>query len=174
MEYGALWESWLLDGDLAFGETARADAEIYVELALDYAHAGCSTKASLLLHKATACPSLPTRWAGCSSCPGSGKLRWRISGAPAACSMKPASPTAWRMCSFSTPPCGQSGDSRAPYHLGNFWYAHRRYDEAIACWERSRELQPDFPTVQRNLGLAYYNKRSDPRSCPGGFERRSP
>ncbi len=53
-------------------------------------------------------------------------------------------------------------DACAPYYLGNFWYAHRRYDEAIACWERARDLDPNFATVQRNLGLAYFNKRHDP------------
>src|SRR5947199_30126 len=48
-------------------------------------------------------------------------------------------------------------DARAPYYLGNFWYAHRRHAEAIECWERARELDPMFATAQRNLGLAYYN-----------------
>lgn len=51
-------------------------------------------------------------------------------------------------------------DSKAPYYLGNFWYANRQYDEAIASWEKSRELDDAFPTVHRNLALAYHNKRS--------------
>ena len=55
----------------------------------------------------------------------------------------------------------------APYYLGIFWYAHRRYDEAIACWERARKLDASFPTVHRNLGLAYFNKRHDPASGAG-------
>jgi tetratricopeptide (TPR) repeat protein len=54
-------------------------------------------------------------------------------------------------------------DSRAPYYLGNFWYAHRRYSEAIKCWEQSRQLDDQFPTVHRNLGLAYFNKLDDPQ-----------
>lgn len=49
-------------------------------------------------------------------------------------------------------------DSLAPYYLGNFWYAARQYDEATACWEKSIELNDKFPTVLRNLALAYYNK----------------
>ncbi|NDV93947.1 DUF5107 domain-containing protein [Dysgonomonas sp. 521] len=49
-------------------------------------------------------------------------------------------------------------DSLAPYYLGNFWYAARQYDEARSCWERSMELNDKFPTVLRNLALAYYNK----------------
>lgn len=62
-------------------------------------------------------------------------------------------------------------DARAPYYLGNFWYAHRRYEEAIACWERACDLDPNFATVQRNLGLAYYNKRHDPEQARAAYER---
>lgn len=51
-------------------------------------------------------------------------------------------------------------DYKAPYYLGNFWYSHRRYDEAIECWERSVEINDTFPTALRNLSLAYYNKRN--------------
>ena len=49
-------------------------------------------------------------------------------------------------------------DSYAPYYLGNFWYAARQYDEAVECWEKSVNLNDKFPTVLRNLALAYYNK----------------
>ena len=51
-------------------------------------------------------------------------------------------------------------DYKAPYYLGNFWYAFRQYDDAIACWERSVEINDKFPTALRNLALAYYNKRN--------------
>jgi tetratricopeptide (TPR) repeat protein len=52
-------------------------------------------------------------------------------------------------------------DARAPYYLGNFLYAHRRHEQAIVCWEKSATLDPNFATVQRNLGLAYYNQQGD-------------
>ena len=52
-------------------------------------------------------------------------------------------------------------DARAPYYLGNFWYDKRQYKEAIENWERSRSLDDSFPTVYRNLSLAYYNKMDD-------------
>ena len=50
--------------------------------------------------------------------------------------------------------------SKAAYALGNFWYAARRYEEAIEAWEISARLDTKFPTVWRNLALAYYNKRN--------------
>jgi tetratricopeptide (TPR) repeat protein len=55
-------------------------------------------------------------------------------------------------------------DARAHYYLGNFRYAARLYDEAIACWEQSHRLHPAFPAVKRNLALAYCNKRND-KTC---------
>jgi tetratricopeptide (TPR) repeat protein len=53
--------------------------------------------------------------------------------------------------------------ARTRYYLGNFWYGNRQYPEAIAAWEESTRLDDTFPTVFRNLSLAYQNKlqRSD-------------
>lgn len=49
-------------------------------------------------------------------------------------------------------------DAKAPYYLGNFWYAFRQYDEAVKSWELSYSIDDKFPTLLRNLALAYYNK----------------
>jgi tetratricopeptide (TPR) repeat protein len=52
-------------------------------------------------------------------------------------------------------------DAKAPYYLGNFWYAFRQYDNAIQCWESSVNSDDQFPTVLRNLALAYFNKTAN-------------
>ncbi len=49
-------------------------------------------------------------------------------------------------------------DAKAPYYLGSLWYDKRQYTDAIACWEKSVELNDTFPTAFRNLALAYFNK----------------
>ncbi|MCW3113267.1 MAG: hypothetical protein JWR18_1663, partial [Segetibacter sp.] len=49
-------------------------------------------------------------------------------------------------------------DAKAPYYLGNFWYDKRQYKEAIHNFEKSIKLDGHFPTVYRNLSLAYHNK----------------
>ncbi len=49
-------------------------------------------------------------------------------------------------------------DSKASYYLGNLWYDKRQYPEAIASWEKSVAIDDTFPTVLRNLSLAYFNK----------------
>jgi len=52
-------------------------------------------------------------------------------------------------------------DAAAHYYLGNLWYDKRQYEAAIKHWEASREADPSFPTVHRNLSLAYFNKKND-------------
>lgn len=47
---------------------------------------------------------------------------------------------------------------KACYYLGNLWYDKRQYTEAIASWEMSAKQDGAFPTVLRNLSLAYFNK----------------
>lgn len=37
--------------------------------------------------------------------------------------------------------------AKAPYYLGNFHYAARVYEEAIACWEKSVSIDDTYPTV---------------------------
>ncbi|MCP3964831.1 MAG: DUF5107 domain-containing protein [Lentisphaerae bacterium] len=56
-------------------------------------------------------------------------------------------------------------DNKAAYYLGNLWYGFRQYDLAIECWENSVRLYNNFPTVHRNLGLAYMNKRNNSELC---------
>jgi len=50
------------------------------------------------------------------------------------------------------------GDFKAWYYLGNYYYAKRLYDKAREAWEKSVNINPKFATALRNLGLAYYNK----------------
>lgn len=52
-------------------------------------------------------------------------------------------------------------DAKAYYYLGNFWFGRQQYPEAIACWENSIASDPSFPTVRRNLSLAYQNQLED-------------
>jgi len=52
-------------------------------------------------------------------------------------------------------------DSKAAYYLGNYWYNARQYDAAIVNWELSARLDDQFPTVHRNLALAYFNKSNE-------------
>ena len=62
-------------------------------------------------------------------------------------------------------------DSKAPYYLGNFWYNARQYNEAVANWELSAKLDDCFPTVHRNLALAYFNKQNEAQKALSELEK---
>ena len=62
-------------------------------------------------------------------------------------------------------------DSKAFYYLGNFWFDKRQYKEAIGCWEQSVHIDNNFPTVHRNLALAYYNRLNDPGKALASMEK---
>lgn len=53
------------------------------------------------------------------------------------------------------------GDATALYALGNCWYDKRQYAEAIDNWEKATIANSHFATPFRNLSLAYYNKQKD-------------
>lgn len=60
---------------------------------------------------------------------------------------------------------------KAYYYLGNLWYDKRQYSDAIYCWEESAEQDSTFPTVLRNLALAYFNKKDDPEEALSYLEK---
>ncbi len=62
-------------------------------------------------------------------------------------------------------------DAKAPYYLGNFWYDKRQYEDAVHCWERSVGVNSSFPTVHRNLSLAYCNKLKDALKALASLEK---
>ncbi|HEY9533447.1 MAG TPA: DUF5107 domain-containing protein, partial [Mucilaginibacter sp.] len=62
-------------------------------------------------------------------------------------------------------------DAKAPYYLGNLWYDKRQYDDAITAWESSARLDDNFPTVLRNLAIAYFNKRNEHQKAVTCFEK---
>ena len=62
-------------------------------------------------------------------------------------------------------------DARAHYYLGNWLYDRRRHEEAIEHWERSAALEETNAVVWRNLGIAYFNIRSDGAKAASAFER---
>lgn len=60
---------------------------------------------------------------------------------------------------------------KALYYLGNLWYDKRQYAEAVAAWEKSIEQDSEFPTVCRNLSLAYFNKLDRKQEAVGLLEK---
>lgn len=61
--------------------------------------------------------------------------------------------------------------SYAPYYLGNLFYDKKQYETAASFWESSAKNHPGFPTVWRNLSLAYYNHLDQPQKAKEAIER---
>jgi tetratricopeptide (TPR) repeat protein len=173
LDFGAMVERFWLNGDASFHDLIGDDAQTCIEIALDYVHAGLFGEALDLLHEAPLTDPMVLYYAG-----------WAAAqqGDPAAAraDFEQAARVSPDYCfpnrieavlALGLASEYQPQDARAPYYLGNFWYAHRRYDEAIAAWEKSAALDAQFPTVQRNLGLAYMNKRHDAKAAEAAYER---
>ncbi len=62
-------------------------------------------------------------------------------------------------------------DAKAPYYLGNLFYDKRQYDDAVSNWEMAAKLDETFPTVFRNLAIAYFNKQNDEGKALVYFEK---
>lgn len=62
-------------------------------------------------------------------------------------------------------------DASAPYYLGNLFYDKRQYADAVKYWELSRDIDGNFPTVHRNLGIAYFNKYNEQKLALASFEK---
>ena len=61
--------------------------------------------------------------------------------------------------------------AKAYYYLGDLYYDKLQFEKAIDLWERSAELDDGFPTVHRNLSIAYYNKQKNPEKAVSSMEK---
>jgi len=173
LDFGALIEKKWLNGDSAYRELLNDDVHTYIEIALDYAHAGLFQEALDLLQEAPQTDPMVKYYAGWIALEAGDNAgaQHRFAEAqhinPDYCFPNAVEAVIALEAAIRHNP----DDPRAPYYLGNFWYAHRRYTEAITCWERAAELDPTYPTVQRNLGLAYMNKLHDQSRADNRYER---
>ena len=173
LDFGSAYERFLLAGDASWRDLMRGYVHNFIEIALDYAHAGLFADAIRLLDQAPRTDPMIEYYLGWfhlqAGDAGMADRHFRAGAAlpPDYCFPHRLEAVPALLAAIARQP----DDARAPYYLGNFWYAHRQYEDAIACWERARALDPTFPTVHRNLGLAYMNKRHDPDRALASYER---
>ncbi len=170
MNFGVIYEQFLLTGETTYQSLNSNPANSFIEIALDYSYAGLFEEAIALLREAPSNNPLVKYFLGwILGLADKGEESRTVFVEAAALPPDYCFPNHVEFIlalQYVDP-----SDSFAPYYLGNFWYAHRRYDEAIERWERSRGLNPNFATVHRNLGLAYVNKRGDLEAGLAAYER---
>lgn len=52
-------------------------------------------------------------------------------------------------------------DNNLKYLIGNFLYAHERFDEAVELWVSANKELDNFDVLQRNLGVAHWERYQD-------------
>ena len=181
---GVIYEKYLLEEGFVKEETIaglkaiiQGNIHTYIEYSLDYAMAGMFTEAIALLE--TSITKLNAAYAMTHYL-----LGWYASqmdntsvakdhfknanqASPDYCFPNRTEELLALQSAFTIYP----GGAKAYYYLGNFWYAGRQYKEAIECWEKSRSLDGSFPTVRRNLALAYYNKLNNSTKAQDELEK---
>ena len=166
---GCLFEKYLLTGDKADLETifelSRCSVHDFIEYSLDFAAAGLYAEAEQLLKEFVGRTSSATYPMAYYALGYFASQNGNLPQAKAYYTQAAQMPSNYcfpnrieEVNVLRDAMKVNPSDAKAPYYLGNFWYANRQYDEAIACWETSVGLDGSFPTVLRNLSLAYYNK----------------
>lgn len=163
LDFSALWELHLLEGERSFSEIVRESARICQTLALDYAACGWWEDALQLLQAGDPTDPMGHYLAGWvlmqdGKTQSAGREFQIASRLPADYCFPNRLEDVLALEEVIR---ADPGDARAPYLLGNFWYAHRRHQAAIDCWENSARLDPSFAWTYRNLGLAYFNIARD-------------
>lgn len=166
--FGCLFERFLITGKeediMLLNERMHGESHNYEELSLDYAGCGCWEEALQVIDTASKHVKLVNTIAFYYKSWFLQQLHRTEEAIQVAYLAEQQSPeycfpnrleaipalqTVSRM-GFPTP--------KAFYYLGNLWYDKRQYPEAIAAWEKSATINDTFPTVLRNLSLAYFNK----------------
>ena len=166
--FGCRFEKYLIQNETTIleeiHELLRAEIHNYEIVALDYIAAGMYNEAIKFLEEGIkVCPTTPMTYY---------YMGWALylAGKEYGTVFEKASSHAPEFCfpnrleAILALKCAQKinlADSKAPYYLGNLWYDKRQYPEAIACWEKSAEIDDKFPTVLRNLSLAYFNRQQN-------------
>ena len=163
--FGCRFEEYLISNSAAaleeMNKLMRGEIHNYEVVALDYIAAGMYDEAVQLLEEGIkVCPTTPMTYY---------YMGWALSLAnkDAKAAFETAANHAPEYCfpnrleailALETAQKVNPTDSKTPYYLGNLWYDKRQYPEAIASWEKSVQIDGTFPTVVRNLSLAYFNK----------------
>jgi tetratricopeptide (TPR) repeat protein len=62
-------------------------------------------------------------------------------------------------------------DAKAKYLLGNFFFAHERYEEAIQLWTEALGQMDDYDVLSRNLGMAAWQRHKNLPEAIKWFEK---
>lgn len=168
--FGCMYEKYLLTQETevmeAFKKIMRQDAHNYEELATDYMSAGLWDEALQIIKTGISTVKdskvmLHYYFAWCQLHKGEKTLATQAIQVAEASPIDGCFPNTFEaILALQAVIHYQPKAAKALYYLGNIWYDKRQYAEAITAWETSVQIDDKFPTVLRNLALAYFNKLS--------------
>lgn len=147
--------------------------ENYLQAARDYAEAGCYEEALKILNQCTKKHPMLSYYKGyyleMMGREEEGKKEYREADAcsPLYCFPNKLEDIAVLKDAIAQYPQG----AKAYYYLGNLYYDKLQFEKAAGLWEKSAELDENYPTVHRNLALAYFNKQNDPQRARAEMEK---
>ena len=160
--YGCRYEKFLLTGDDTLKMLMRKSCENYEELALDYEQAGLHDEAMAI-------------WKMAEEEGAVSPMTYYYMGSLEQAEKQPADycfPNRLEaVVALERAKQQNPQGAKAPYYLGCLYYDKRQYDLAIENWELSAKLNPEFPTVWRNLALARFNKQHKPDEAVAYMEK---
>ena len=177
--FGCRYEKYLItnvaDELSVMKEMMRGEPHNYDEIALDYCAAGCWQEAASLWNIAIAEGIVtPMTYYYLGWCLHQGGLPGvkqafddAVKACPDYCFPNRLEAILALQCAMEQNP----NDARAPYYLGNLYYDKRQYDLSMEAWETSARLDDSFPTVWRNLALAFFNKKNEEAKAIECMER---
>ena len=160
--YGCRYEKYLLTGIDTLKDLMRKASNNYDELALDYVAAGLYDEARSIWDIAISEDAVS---------PMTYYYLGRYEEAEQADSYCCFPNRLEDVLALETAKVKNPKGAKAPYYLGCLYYDKRQYDLAIENWELSAKLDPDFPTVWRNLALARFNKQNRQQEALEYMER---
>jgi len=179
--FGTLFEKYLLTNEASFltdmKQLMRANVHNYIEFSLDYALAGLFDEADKLLENSIIIPEKTypmvyylQGWYAFQLGDTKKALAYFLHAEHMPsdyCFPNRLEEVLALQCACDS----NLNSAKAFYYLGNFWYAARQYDNAIECWGKSVKLEDSFPTVHRNLSLAYFNKKNNVLAAVSELEK---
>jgi tetratricopeptide (TPR) repeat protein len=153
------------------------DAQLYLDLAFDYAAAGLLRDAAEVLEgvrdrSASAYPMVQYVLGSIAERMGESEKARKYRAAAAVASSDYCFPSrVEEMLVLEEVLQANPVDAKAHYYLGNLLYDKKRYREAISAWEASVEQDGSFSIPWRNLGIAYFNVLQDPVRALGAYEK---
>ena len=152
----ARYALWLMGGEEVPAFITGRPQDV-IDAALDFMHAGLTAEAARVLATCTKADQMVKYY-----------LAYVAGTAPEHCDLTLCFPNRLEDIAVLK---AFAGDWQAQYLLGCIYYDRMNYDAALACWEESAKLNPDYAFTWRNMAQARFDHFNDPTTARADMEQ---